>query len=60
VKEYSDLEIDIMLGLDDLAHNRFYEVVGKKTIPASNWGKRNLQEKCYCSILKKLGVKRDQ
>jgi hypothetical protein len=57
MKHYSELEIDIMLGLDDIAHNRMYEVVGKKHVPVRNYGKRNLREKCYCAILRKLRVK---
>lgn len=58
MKKYTELEIDIMLGLDDAAHNRLYEVVGKKFRPVKNYGRRNYNEKCYCAILKKLGVKR--
>lgn len=59
MKEYSDLDIDIMLGLDDIAHNRLsirHEDGSFSKVP--NYGKRNLKEKCYCKILRELGVKR--
>ena len=49
-----------MVGLDDLAHNRLY-LMNFNTgefLPASNWGKRNYNEKCYCKELKKLGINR--
>jgi hypothetical protein len=58
MKKYSELEIDIMLGLDDLAHNRAYKRIDGKLVPVPNWGKRNPKDKCYCEILKRLGVKR--
>lgn len=53
-------EISVMIGLDDLAHNRLYNMdleTGEST-PASNWGKRNPDQKCYCKELRKLGVRR--
>jgi hypothetical protein len=53
------LEINILIGLDDMAHNRLHEVdmdTGKST-PVSNYGKRNRKLRCYCKELKKLGVK---
>jgi hypothetical protein len=55
-----NIEISVMIGLDDLAHNRLYSMnldTGE-SIPASNWGKRNPDEKCYCKELRKLGVRR--
>lgn len=54
-------EIDVMCGLDDLAHNRLstMEADGSFT-PVPNYGQRNYKERCYCAILKKLGVKRDR
>lgn len=59
--DYSELEIDVLLGLDDLAHNRLYSMdleTGEST-PALNWGRRNPDATCYCRLLKKLGVSRD-
>jgi hypothetical protein len=58
MKKYSELDIDIMLGLDDIAHNRMYEQKNEEFIPIPNYGKRNPKEKCYCMILKRLGIKR--
>lgn len=55
-----ELEISIMIGLDDMAHNRLYSMdleTGEST-PARNWGKRNPDSKCYCKELRKLGVRR--
>jgi len=60
MREYSELDIDVMLGLDDLAHNRLLEEVNGKFVPISGYGRRNMKEKCYCRILKRLGVKRDE
>lgn len=53
-------EISLMIGLDDLAHNRAYDM-NLETIestPVRNWGKRNFNYKCYCKELRKLGVRR--
>jgi hypothetical protein len=60
-REYSELEIDILLGLDDIAHNRLYnmDLDTGASIPVSNYGRRNRNEKCYCKLLRKLGVSRD-
>jgi len=55
-----ELEISIMIGLDDMAHNRLYSMnldTGE-SIPAPNWGRRNPDQKCYCKELRKLGVRR--
>lgn len=55
-----ELEINIMIGLDDMAHNRLYSMnldTGE-SIPAPNWGKRNYTKKCYCKELRKMGVRR--
>jgi hypothetical protein len=57
--QYSSEDIHIMLGLDDLAHNRLGTMEKDGTfVPVSNYGQRNYKEKCYCAILKRLGVKR--
>ena len=59
MNKYSALDIDIMLGLDDLAHNRLYTLNDdNSTTPVANYGRRNKDEKCYCKILKELGVHR--
>ena len=55
---YSALEIDLMLGLDDLAHNRLYSSVNGKMQQVNNYGRRNKNEKCYCKELKRLRIKR--
>ena len=55
-----NLDIEIMIGLDDFAHNRLYSMnldTGE-SIPVPNWGRRNYNEKCYCKELRKLGVRR--
>lgn len=60
-KEYSELEISVLLGLDDIAHNRLYNMnmdTGE-SIPAPNWGRRNPETECYCNLLRKLGVRCD-
>ena len=55
-----DLKIEIMIGLDDFAHNRIYimDLETCESTPAKNWGRRNPDSKCYCKILRKLGVRR--
>ncbi|MGH7974850.1 MAG: hypothetical protein ACREBR_04945 [bacterium] len=58
MSEPNYLDIEIMLGLDDIAHNRLYSHDGGDFIPVSNYGKRNHKEKCYCKELRKLGVRR--
>jgi len=61
MKTFTSLEISIMCGLDDLAHNRLLTPCkGRRGeyVRVPNYGKRNKNEKCYCAILKKLGVKR--
>lgn len=55
---YSTLDIDIMIGLDDLAHNRLYHSVNGKMVQVDNYGMRNRNETCYCKELKRLGVRR--
>lgn len=55
---YSALDIDIMIGLDDLAHNRMYQSVNGKMQQVNNYGRRNKNEVCYCKELKRLRIKR--
>ena len=50
--------ICIMLGMDDIAHNRLLTKTKNGFVRVPNYGKRNKKEKCYCAELKKLGVKR--
>lgn len=52
------LEIYLMLGMDDIAHNRLLRKEGDKFVRVKNYGKRNKKEKCYCAELKKRGVRR--
>jgi hypothetical protein len=55
----SELEIELMLGLDDLAHNRMLTMNDDGSFTkVSNYGKRNKKERCYCAELKRLGIKR--
>lgn len=52
-------DIDIMLGLDDIAHNRLYSLnldTGESK-PVANYGRRNRAERCYCKELRKLGIR---
>jgi hypothetical protein len=54
----SQLEIELMRGLDDLAHNRLSTMNDDGSFTkVSNYGKCNLKEKCYCAELKRLGIK---
>jgi len=53
-----DIEISVMIGLDDLAHNRLYSMENGEFTRCPNWGKRNPDKKCYCKELRKLGVRR--
>jgi len=58
-RTYTDLEIEILLGLDDMAHNRLYSMVGDgEFVQVSNYGRRNPDAKCYCKLLKRLGITR--
>jgi hypothetical protein len=52
------IDIDIMLGLDDIAHNRLYTTINDEWVPVPNYGRRNPDAKCYCKELKRLGVRR--
>ena len=52
------VEISIMVGLDDMAHNRLYDMVNDEFIRVANYGRRNPDSKCYCKELRKLGVRR--
>ena len=52
------VEIKVMLGLDDIAHNRLLTKVGEQFVPVHNYGKRNKGYRCYCKRLKQLGIKR--
>jgi len=51
-------EIDIMIGLDDIAHNRLYSMDSKgNTTPVHGYGRRNKDYKCYCKELRELGIR---
>lgn len=56
----SEMEVEIMIGLDDIAHNRLYtmNLDSGESKPVANYGKRNRAERCYCKELKQLGVRR--
>ena len=56
-KTFSKVEISIMRGLDDLAHNRLSGMVKGEWQRVPNYGKRNKDYKCYCSILRELGAR---
>lgn len=59
-RQYSELDIEVMLGLDDLAHNRLYTMEGDGSFtPVGYYGTRNRNEECYCKLLRKLKVQRD-
>jgi hypothetical protein len=56
--EFSSLDIDIMIGLDDVAHNRLStKDEFDNFTPVANYGRRNKEYKCYCKILRKLGIR---
>lgn len=58
---YNVFDLPILLGLDDIAHNRLLRPrKGSKGeyVRVKNYGKRNKKEKCYCEIIKKLTGKR--
>ena len=51
-QEYTDFEWDLILGLDDLAHNRLLTgSIGGKMKKIRNYGRRNKEHKCYCKEL---------
>lgn len=52
------LDVDTMLGLDDIAHNRLYVFKDNTFVQVANYGKRNEKERCYCKELARFGVKR--
>ena len=52
------IEVKIMLGMDDIAHNRLLSKVGDRFVRVPNYGKRNKRERCYCKELKRLGIRR--
>lgn len=60
-RQYSELEVDLLMGLDDMAYNRLYtmDLETGESIQVDNYGRRNRGEKCYCKLLRKLGIRRD-
>lgn len=46
--------LDILLGMDDIAHNNLLTKKGKKWVKIKNYGKLNPDEICYCDQLKDL------
>lgn len=52
------LDIELMIGLDDIAHNRMFTMTNGTFTPVTNYGRRNKKEKCYCKELRALGVRR--
>jgi len=49
-----NLNTGILLGLDDIAHNRLFELVKGKYVKVANYGKRDSTERCYCLNLNVL------
>lgn len=43
----------ILLGLDDIAHNRLYRFPKGKPVKVKNYGKRMKGIRCYCKELKR-------
>ena len=54
------VEISIMMGMDDIAHNRLLKKVGGKFVRVKNYGKRNKDARCYCAELNRLGIGRNR
>ena len=52
------IDICIMIGLDDIAHNRLLKQVDGEFVRVTNYGRRNKKQHCYCKELRALGVRR--